>query len=207
MSLYDFTLAAFVGCGGVPNVQTLQDEIAAVITRVPCDGVSIRWGGDYCGIGFAADLDAGELAALAAVVAAHGGAAPPEADGDPPYTLKVTIPGTPTVPAGGTGNADTINLPGPGFRMIIPAPGTGPRNVDLATAYPVPAGGDGYWDVDPDTGEITPSATPGAADWHLLTIPVEFPEWRGPVDSRWTVSLVAFRRRFRAAVWIKKGGS
>lgn len=202
MTVYAYTLADFAAAAGTPDLHTLRSEIESVIL-VPFNGASVKIKSSYCGLIFDGDLSAGDLIALDAVVTAHTGAPPPPGDLDPGYQLRAYISGTSTSPGGGVGNADIINLPR--LRVIIPnVSGTGARNVDLGTASPVPAGGDGYWDVNQTSGVITPSATPGAAAWHLIDVDVVLEQWRGIPHDRWNIVLSIPQRRFRISAWLKK---
>ena len=77
-----------------------------------------------------------------------------------------------------TGNCNLVDI-GTG-NLIIPANGDGTHDVDLLLATIVPASGAGYWDWDrPDKGRgvITPSATPGAASYHLLDYAKDMVRW------------------------------
>jgi hypothetical protein len=87
-------------------------------------------------------------------------------------TVKVVLPATVTT-ASGAGNCNKVPS-GLGYDIVVPAPGNGGFNVDLAVdAVPVPAKAkDGFWDVDYNTGIIKPSVTPGAAGYHLLALEV-----------------------------------
>jgi hypothetical protein len=96
-------------------------------------------------------------------------------------SLQLFAPATPVTQAGNNdGNCNVVN------GVIIPAAGNGAYNVDLTQAVPVPAFGtatqddelptNGYWDWDaPQTGKgnITASATPGTANWHLIAAQVD----------------------------------
>jgi hypothetical protein len=85
--------------------------------------------------------------------------------------FSLQIPATVTTPnPGGTGNCNRVPT-GLGYDLIVPASGDGAHDVDLAQAAPVPAPGTGFWDVNHETGAITPAATPGQADWLLLSVP------------------------------------
>lgn len=93
-------------------------------------------------------------------------------------SFEVYCPQTPVTPASGNGNCNVVN------GVIIPAAGDGAYNVDLAQANPVPAlalvgeseqSNNGYWDWSkPNTGKgtVSASATPGAAEWHLVAADV-----------------------------------
>lgn len=87
-------------------------------------------------------------------------------------TVRALMPATTATPnAGGTGNCNLVPI-GPGAFVIVPAAGDGGHDVALASAVPVPAPlSDGFWDVDEPSGIIVPSAEPGHAKWHLLTVP------------------------------------
>lgn len=94
------------------------------------------------------------------------------------FTLKARIPGTAVTPNGTTtGNCNLVDYYGLG-NVIVPAPGNGTHDVDLATARPVPAGrtdnGDytGYWDVEYGTGAVSASLSPGEAQFNLLDFEV-----------------------------------
>lgn len=91
------------------------------------------------------------------------------------FSLSVKGQATaPTVNGTNTGNCNLVNVGGV-YNVIVPAAGDGTHDVDLATACPVPTGKakNGFWDVDKETGAITPSATPGASKWLLLDIPFQ----------------------------------
>jgi len=92
-------------------------------------------------------------------------------------SLKLYAPATPVTPNGaGTGNANVVN------GVIVPALGDGAYDLDYADAIPVPAYTEdetgkqtpsGYWDWSAPTtgrGDVTPSPTPGQANWHLLAV-------------------------------------
>lgn len=85
------------------------------------------------------------------------------------FSLGVLIEANVVTPADGDGNANVV----PQLGLIVPAPGTGAYNVDLSQATPTPSfDKNGYWEVDQDTGVVSPSATPGHSAWHLLVVPV-----------------------------------
>lgn len=95
-------------------------------------------------------------------------------DADDYFSVSVVMPGTTATSTPGTGNANEVALGG-GAVLYVPAAGDGSHTIDLADwtkAVPVPADGAGYWNVD-DDGAITPSATPGEADWHMVNFPSE----------------------------------
>lgn len=83
----------------------------------------------------------------------------------------VYAPATPVTASegGNTGNCNVY------YGVIVPAPGNGAYNVDLADCHPVPTSAeDGYWDyaLPADmkfTGTTVLSETPGAAKYHLIT--------------------------------------
>jgi hypothetical protein len=88
-------------------------------------------------------------------------------------TLEVFAPATSVVANGtNTGNCNVVS------GVIVPAANDGAYDVDLSAAVPVPAQTspttyNGYWDMSaPLIGRpvVTPSATPGSARWHLLTV-------------------------------------
>ena len=93
---------------------------------------------------------------------------------DDDFSLGVRCPATGAIAnGGGTGNANKVPSGIPGVNILVPAAGDGAWDVDLAKAVPVSIKTDtnddtGFWDVVYNTGEIKPSATPGAARWHLL---------------------------------------
>lgn len=100
----------------------------------------------------------------------------PAADWSPDdrWDFFVRIPATTTTPnGGGTGNCNLV--PQAGYNVIVPAAGNGAYDVDLATACPVPSDGmnTGYWDCDYKSGETTPSAAPGTAEYHLFDLQIE----------------------------------
>jgi len=93
---------------------------------------------------------------------------------DDHFSVSVVMPGSIATSTPGTGNANEVQLGG-GAVLFVPAANDGSHTVDLSDwtkAVPVPASGAGYWDVD-DDGVITPSATPGAADWHMVNFSSE----------------------------------
>lgn len=84
--------------------------------------------------------------------------------------FQLIMPATATT-VSGSGNCNRVDS-GLGYDVIVPAPGNGGYEADLSLAVPVPAdlqNPNGYWDVDHDTGEVTPSATPGQAKFHLFS--------------------------------------
>jgi len=91
---------------------------------------------------------------------------------DDNFSVGVAIAASVASPTGSGGNCIVVPT-GLGYNAIIPYP-DGDHYVDLATqASPIPATAhDGYWDVDYNTGTITPSSKPGAAEYHLLDVPV-----------------------------------
>jgi hypothetical protein len=96
---------------------------------------------------------------------------------DDTFSISMQMPATVATPnGGGTGNCDLIPIGG-GRNIIVPAPGTGTHDVDLAAAVPVAAWNqdqrNGYWDLDRYTGALTASATPGQANWHLFDFATE----------------------------------
>lgn len=110
----------------------------------------------------------------------HDGAAYYQGGWSPADTLSVgaEIPATPvTANPTNTGNCNLAVHPDVGLPIIIvPAAGDGTHDVDLASACPVPdPNRSGFWDVDEpsDAGIISPSSTPLAAKWHLLTVPTK----------------------------------
>jgi len=80
--------------------------------------------------------------------------------------VQVVIP-TNVVTASGAGNCDKVPT-GAGYDLLVPSAGTGGFQVDLAAAVPIPVTSGGFWDVDYKTAVITPSATPGKANYQLL---------------------------------------
>lgn len=93
---------------------------------------------------------------------------------DDEFSVSVILPPTVAVSTPGTGNANAYPLGG-GAVLYVPAVGDGYYTIDLSdysVAVPVPASGSGYWDVDND-GVITPSATPGKAEFHFVNFPSE----------------------------------
>jgi len=90
--------------------------------------------------------------------------------------MTITAPATVVTPSGG-GNTGNCNLVDPGVGaaiLIIPAPGNGTHDVDLAAAVPVPALGTGYYEwSEPDTGlGVTSAGTPGASTYNLFVIEI-----------------------------------
>lgn len=93
---------------------------------------------------------------------------------DDRWDFFVRIPATVVTPnATNTGNCDLV--PQTGYNVIVPAAGTGAYDVDLATACPIPSDdmSTGYWDCDYQSGLITPSASPGTAEYHLMDVSIE----------------------------------
>jgi hypothetical protein len=93
------------------------------------------------------------------------------------FSISMQMAATATTPnGGGTGNCDLIPIGG-GRNIIVPAPGTGTHDVDLAAAVPVAAWNqdqrNGYWDLNRYTGALTASVTPGEANWHLFDFATE----------------------------------
>jgi hypothetical protein len=89
----------------------------------------------------------------------------------------VVLPATATTANGsGTGNCNKVPT-GAGYNVIVPAADNGAYDVNLANAVPIPTNGSGvgtgYWDANIDTGVITPSASPGAAGYHLLDVEIK----------------------------------
>jgi hypothetical protein len=72
------------------------------------------------------------------------------------------------------GNCDPVEVyPGSGVYMLVPAT-NGMYTVDLSTAKPCPAKDkDGMWDVDYNTGAITPALTSGRGSYNLFSILIE----------------------------------
>ena len=91
------------------------------------------------------------------------------------FSLSVIMPATPLVANPGAGNCNLF--PAGGYNVIVPAAGDGSHDMDPKTAVPVPASGAGYWDVQERFGvtasDVTPSASPGTADWHLIDVPAQ----------------------------------
>ena len=90
-------------------------------------------------------------------------------DLDDTLDVSVLMPANAPTPSG-SGNCNVVN------NLIVPAAGDGGYQLDLATAVPVPAdpkAPNGFWDMDYDSGVITPSANPGHALYHLLTVPMQ----------------------------------
>ena len=84
--------------------------------------------------------------------------------------VKLVMPATVTS-VSGSGNCNRVPT-GLGYDVIVPAAGDGGHQVDLALATPVPTpNNDGYWNVDHDSGVITPGV-PGASGFHLLSVEV-----------------------------------
>ncbi|MDX1746323.1 MAG: hypothetical protein R3324_10330 [Halobacteriales archaeon] len=96
---------------------------------------------------------------------------------DDTFDLSAVMPATPVTPNNnGNGNVDLVNLGG--YNMIVPNnDGTGTHDLGVADAVPVPTGvpSNGYWDVDWDTGDVTPAPAgqQGQADWLLLDVEVQ----------------------------------
>ena len=90
---------------------------------------------------------------------------------DDEFDLSIRIPATDATSTPGTGNVNEIDT-GQGFSIYVPANGDGSHTVDLATASPVESSGAGFWDVDHDTGSVTPSEKPGLAAWHLMSVEI-----------------------------------
>ncbi len=91
---------------------------------------------------------------------------------DDTFSLGVHIDSTvATVNGTNEGNCNLVDS-GQGYNVIVPAAGDGTHDVVLADVCPVPAQGAGYWDAHYETGAVTASATPGAANFHLLDVPI-----------------------------------
>ena len=74
----------------------------------------------------------------------------------------------------GNGNCNIVS------GVVVPAAGDGSHDVDLAATSVVPASGGGYWDYDmaeSGMGVVSPSASPGAADWHILAVDQKLVHW------------------------------
>jgi len=94
---------------------------------------------------------------------------------DDRFDFKVRMPANQVTPnGGGTGNCNLVDT-GEGYNVLVPSfGGPGGYDIDLDAAVPVDASDAGYWDVDRDTGAVTPTAkTPGTAGWHLLDMQIE----------------------------------
>ena len=93
---------------------------------------------------------------------------------DDTFDFSVIIPATPArANVGGTGNANKYPIGG-GANMFIPAAGNGAWDIDLATAMPVPTEAkNGFYTVDYNTGVVSISRTPGAADFILLDVEIK----------------------------------
>lgn len=92
---------------------------------------------------------------------------------DDTISMKAILPSSSySINTGSLGNCNAVDT-GLGFHLIVPAAGNGGHDINLSTAVPVPAdNNDGYWDVDYNTGEITPSESPGEAKWNLIDVPI-----------------------------------
>jgi len=93
---------------------------------------------------------------------------------DDRFNFSINIPAnSPTENGLGSGNVNLTNVGG--YNIITPdANGLGTHDLTLADAIPVKASNqDGYWDVDHETGDVTPSTSPGSAKWHLIDIGVK----------------------------------
>ncbi len=80
----------------------------------------------------------------------------------------------PVASANNTGNCNKVPT-GLGFNILIPAPGTGAWNLDLATkATPLPnATKEGYWDWSwPDEGRGTFTPCPGTGHYDFFDVPL-----------------------------------
>lgn len=94
-------------------------------------------------------------------------------------TLELYAPATPVAPdASNQGNCDLVD-PGVGAAiLLVPSPGRGTHNCDLAQATPIPAyadeseTGNGYFDFwsEPDTGKgtIAPASNTGQGRYNLF---------------------------------------
>lgn len=96
-------------------------------------------------------------------------------------SLELIIPATPApTSTPGAGNCNLVTGPYGASTLIVPAAGNGSHTVDLDTAIPIPASDEvlgtanGFWEwSNPDTGHGSVTAgTPGAAQWHLMTVEV-----------------------------------
>lgn len=89
---------------------------------------------------------------------------------DDNMTVRLIMPATVTT-ISGSGNCNRV-ASGLGYDVVVPAAGDGGHEVDLTTAVPVPdPNNQGFWNVDHDTGVITPGS-PGASGFNLLTVEV-----------------------------------
>jgi hypothetical protein len=94
-------------------------------------------------------------------------------DRDDRFSFSAIMPATVVTPNIGLGNCNLVPT-GLGYNLIVPAAGDGTHDVDLTKPQPVvPASGGGYWEADYSTGLVSPSATPGASEWHLLDVEIE----------------------------------
>lgn len=89
------------------------------------------------------------------------------------FSIGAKIPANVVVAnATNQGNCNKVAIGG-GANIIVPAMGDGAYDIDLTTATPTPSSdATGYWDVEYDTGAVSPSATPGSANWILVDFPV-----------------------------------
>jgi len=91
------------------------------------------------------------------------------------YNFSAVFPAAALTPNAGAGDCNLVPV-GAGINIVVPAAGDGSHDVDLALskAAPVWANSAGYWDVlDLKTGAVTPSTTPGAAQWNLFDFEIE----------------------------------
>lgn len=87
------------------------------------------------------------------------------------FHLGAHIPANTPVPNGSnTGNVNLYPL-GPGMNLLVPAAGNGTHDIELATAVPTPCAEGGYWNIDENTGVITPGD--GTTLWQMYDFPLD----------------------------------
>ncbi len=97
---------------------------------------------------------------------------PADWDHNDEVSFSLKMPASVATANAGAGNCNLVNLGG--YNLIVPAAGDGSHDVDLAQVVPLLSrSSTGYWDADRSTGAVAPSATPGAAGFNLLDIPIE----------------------------------
>lgn len=128
---------------------------------------------------------------------------------DDTFSLSTVIPAnTPVVNGGGTGNCNLVEvIPSSGMHVIVPAPGDGSHDIDLATAIPAPSSKSaGYFNADRETGVVTVSSSPGAAEFNLYDFQIEpfFIPVLGMGNSRKMFAVDAYQSEWISERWSLK---
>jgi len=94
---------------------------------------------------------------------------------DDEFSFSAVIPASVPTSTPGVGNCNKVDVGG--YNILVPAAGDGDWTIDLGVTQPVvptsKSTQNGYWDVNLDTGIVSPSGDVGKASWHLLDVPVE----------------------------------